>query len=378
MNAATAIHQKSSLATIDLRDLIVGARNEDGSMRELPHPDASPLPSIADLPDLDSGLELLIDQLIGLQPVDVVVKLKSLTTDPVSGLMFQERDPSKQPKLASYTPSAITHLTYFWNSGMRHDRLPRSPGANLLWYKPGTRRVMIDDIRSRVQVDRDVTVRLLTFSKPIIRCICSDEHALETGDLRAVALRLRESARQRGVMDARMWSSWAWDTARMTVYFGEDRRGVRAVANLALSETKAHSWFASGGVHIQGITYWGWTPAENAHGRHVGSRVADRMVAAIWAASDMRERIIGALDSAKHLPLNENQQNALMRRFTVPNVLADDERGATRTLFDLIQRLFRHENTDAKMAGETREALRTGLGELLKRVSEEGIEAVTP
>lgn len=372
--AAAAVRTGRGLG-FDLRELCRGAMLPDNSMAEISGPDSRPLPSIADLPQLDYALELLIDQLIALQPVDLHVSLKSLTTEYATGAIYREREPDKQPKYASYTPTALSHLCYFWNTKLpAHHQLPRSPGANLLWYAPPARHAMVQDIRSRLGSDRQVTLRLLTFDKTILRAVTSDVHSLDTGDMFAVARQLRKTipmVRGLDASDCRLWSSWTWDTARMSVFFGEDRAGVRGVANLALSETKAHSWFTSGGVHIAGTTYWGWAPATNAHGRHVGSRVAERMVDAIWDAYAMREVILAALAKAKTIWIEGNSIPGFMRRFEIPMGILKDEYKRV-DLFQLISRLYQVENSQPDIHPETRQQLREGLGRVLKLISEGG------
>ncbi len=360
----------------DLRKICEGTLGkEDGSVDDLPNPDAKPLPSLSDLPDLDWGIENLIDQLIALQASDVEVQLRDIRIDPATGMMRRDG----KDKSVAYTPSALTQLCYFWNSKMRLPQapLPRSPAANLLWYRPAVRAAMVDDIRSKLYADRKVTVRLLCLATPICRAVTSDVHTGNDGDTMAFAQELRRVLGNYGSsidrQDARLWASWAWDTSRITVYFGVSQTGVRAVANISLSETKAHAWFATGGVHVAGRTYWGWAPAQHAHGRHVGTRVARRMVEATLASYAMRDQVIGALEAASEMQVTAEIFSGLARRFQIPDVLNGVAIPEGATLRQILDLLYDVENKGQQLHPDTRQQLREGLGRLLQSISENGI-----
>ncbi len=361
----------------DLRALAVGMVGIDGAAKELPDVDSNPLPSVTDLPDLDTGFDMLIDQLISLQPRDYEVPLKSLHIDPATGFLMGEK---KKP--IAYTPTAITHLCGFWNSQLSLlNKLPRSPGANLLYYRPSARADMVEDIRGRLKADRPVTVRLICPNgKPILRAITSEKHTLDNGDLLGLTRKLFDTLKMStqhgtpaGLDDARLHASWAWDTATLTVYFGTNQTGARGVARITLSETKCHAWNALAGVDIGGRTYWGWQPAEHAHGRHVGVKVADRMVNAVLAAHAMRDQIVAALEQASAMQMDEVNFARLTRKYALPDVGFSPVGLNLRQLLDA---MFDIENKGTQIDADTRRQLRFGLGRILQTLGERGVVGV--
>lgn len=301
-----AIVSKSG-AGYDLAKLVGTTLLGNGVAADLPGFHSTPLPDVSGLPGLVDGLELLVDQLIAIDPKDHQYNVKNLFINPVTGMLFAgdggvwlEEEMVKKPGCA-YTHTAAGQLLSFIET-----KKPQFSTANLCYYGPKPRHFMLEDLKARVVAHRKVTARTVRTDTGarVTRAFCSDTHTLDKGDTLAVAKLLRAkygvgSKLAHTFETARINAVWSWDTSTIVIYFGEAGDKSRAVATLRLSETKQHSWSTSNGLYVAGRTYWGWQPAGKAgHGRHVGEQVANKMVDAIEEARLAADQVAQALDSA--------------------------------------------------------------------------------
>lgn len=341
-----------------LQALLASAMNKDASVADLPGLFANALPPMESLPALGEGLELYMDQLIALQPVDFEYTLNEVALRPDTGKLEKRfhgntGGPLEERTSASYTPTALSQLLSFTDL----DRgLARCHTANLLWYPPSIRAAMFDRTmfenrqadENAKRMNRKVTFRLVHAREghAILRAVTSDTHTLDNGDSKAVCQRLMKRVGEAG-HGARLKAHWGWDTSSFIVFFGSDESGVRAVARLSLSETKAHSWYTVGGAHIGGRTYWGWQQGTASKGRHVGEQVANKMVEQVFETKEQCEQIQAALATASKMEINAVDVEELRDMYQLAPELAPllslDEQGTIdvpRTVRAFIDRVI--------------------------------------
>lgn len=247
--------------------------------------------SLASMLDARAELDRALDMMVALEPTDRRSPLSSVTLDPKNKNVQRGANQGSTKVTSQALSQLVTELRK-----APHAMMPNNTINVIRYLSPPAAKVAFDDMRDRrargdkhplvfryivvTEKQKDGT----TTRTPVLRCVATETHTLDNGDLKAVLMALKVLSENgygddRYFLDgAKMTIQWAWNRAQLSIHFPATDNGQGgSVISLTLSETKASSWYTSVGVLIGGrlVNYSGLT---HLTGRHVGTQVANKMI----------------------------------------------------------------------------------------------------
>lgn len=277
---------------------------------------------IENLPAARDAIEALTDQVVGMNPHDVKLRLSDIRMDPTGRLCRVSTGSDKRlipvdpegTQVAvgggsNYTSAGLAQCCSFL--GKENLPLPRSFPANLYYQPPAIRAFMFNHAvkNSGRAATEPLMFRFLShpFSNVrILRAVTSEKHTLKNGDTAAIISRLlNRSELLSGSVKASL--RYTWDRVSLDFYFPRLVEGVITgpvpFVRIVISETKDSSWSVTSGVFLGNgriaLAAQTTQDLEKTTGRHVGVNVANNIIKGYEFARTLTERTLRAIEAAK-------------------------------------------------------------------------------